>query len=156
MRTSEYQATAQRIAQQEMEAQAREDAMLALRLTALEEAGQERERRRARRRSRRHAQMAMVDPATAAAVASEGDVSEAVRVLQFQEIDENDFEVLLELDNDGAGRGAGLCGKGRGLSGEAIEASLESETACGARLSESCVICMSDYEPGDEVGQCLM
>lgn len=147
------QATAQRIAQEELESQAQEDAILALRLTAWEEAERERELARARRRSRRQAQATLPNAATAAAVARQGDVSEAVRILQYQEIDENDFEVLLELDEDGPGAGTGLCGKGRGLSDEAVEASLRHEIAGASRLSDTCVICMMSYELGDEVSQ---
>lgn len=136
-----------------MEDQARDDAILALRLTALEEAGQERERRRARHR-RRIQQPYILDPATAAAIASEGDVSEAIRMLQYQDIDENDFNVLLELDEEGGGVGAGLCGPSRSLTEEAIEAALRPSIVSGDRTSESCMICMSDYELNEEVRWC--
>lgn len=156
------QATAQRIAQQELEAQAREDEQLALRLTALEEASHlEREGRRAARRRLRQDSNAFSPPRagsvfavshspTAAAVAAEGVVSEAVRVLQFQDIDENDFEVLLGLDEDG-GAGGRCCAGGKGLTEKAMEEVLQRGLVSEDRLSERCAICMTDYELNEEV-----
>lgn len=154
------QATALRLAKQEEEEQAREDAQLALRLTEFEEAGREQRAERARRRAarrharsvRRYAQSAGLDPAVAAAAfAAEGSaVPEAVRALQFQDIDENDFETLLELDA-GGGASGGCCSGEKGLSEAVLEATLQPVEASGARLTESCAICMADYEEGDKV-----
>lgn len=82
-----------------------------------------------------------------------GAVSDAVRALQFQDIDENDFETLLALDEAG-GEGGRCCAGGKGLAEEAVEAVLQTGTAGGARLEESCAICMEEFELGDEVRVC--
>lgn len=148
-----------RIAKQEQEAQAREDERFALVLAAREEAGVERRlHRRLHRRLRRNAANAAVaaealglDPAVAAAVAAGGEVSEAVRALQFQEIDENDFETLLALDDSG-GSGGRTCAGKRGLSEHSMASVLEVERVqAGSRLEESCAICMADFELDEQV-----
>ncbi|CAN0398548.1 unnamed protein product, partial [Laminaria digitata] len=149
------QAAAIRLAKQEQEYQAREDEVLALRLAAREEANEERRayvRRLHRRAARRNnsARPLVLDPATAAAVATGEEVSEAVRALQFQDIDENDFETLLALDEAGGAEG-GCCAGGRGLTERAVEEVLESARAAGQRLTESCAICMSDFELDEEI-----
>lgn len=77
-------------------------------------------------------------------------MSDAVRALQFQDIDENDFETLLALD-EGGGAGGGCCNGQRGLSEEAMGAALQPATASGTRLTETCAICMCDYELDEEV-----
>ncbi|CAB1120627.1 unnamed protein product [Ectocarpus sp. CCAP 1310/34] len=163
-------AAARRIAKQEQEAQAREDELLALRLAAREEAGAERRasRRRVQRRSsassaRRNAAAGYISPDSnhpAVASAAGGDrgggaegaaaVSDAIRALQFQDIDENDFETLLALDEAG-GEGGRCCAGGKGLAEEAMEAALQAGTAAGARLEESCAVCMEEFGLGDEI-----
>eukprot|EP00903_Cladosiphon_okamuranus_P007197 g6988.t1 len=77
-------------------------------------------------------------------------VSDAVRALQFQDIEANDYETLLALD-EGGGEGGRCCAGGRGLTEEAVEAVLRPEKAAGARLEESCAICMTDFEADDEI-----
>lgn len=172
-----HQAAARRFAKQEQEAQAREDELLALRLAAREEASAE--RRAARRRdnvSRRNARRSTIPaghlgfdnpPVAAAALAAlvgggagaggaagggggTVGVSDAVRALQFQDIEANDYETLLALD-EGGGEGGRCCAGGRGLTEEAVEAVLRPEEAAGGRLEESCAICMTDFEMDDEV-----
>ena len=147
------QAAAIRLAKQEQEHQAREDEVLALRLAVREEEDVERRAhaRRLHRNARRNSASTLVlDPATAAAVATGEEVSEAVRVLQFQDIDENDFETLLALDDAGGAEGR-CCAGGRGLTERAVEEVLENARAGGQRLTESCAICISDFELDDEV-----
>ncbi|CAM9394011.1 unnamed protein product [Ectocarpus sp. 12 AP-2014] len=166
----EDEAAARRFAKQEQEAQAREDELLALRLAAREEAGAERRasRRRVQRRSnassaRRNSAPGYISPDSnhpAVASAAGGDrsggaegaaaVSDAVRALQFQDIDENDFETLLALDEAG-GEGGRCCAGGKGLAEEAMEAVLQTGTAAGARLEESCAVCMEEFGLGDEI-----
>lgn len=77
-------------------------------------------------------------------------MSEAVRALQFQDIDENDFETLLALD-DAGGEGGRCCGGGKGLTEEAVDGALQPGKAIGVRLEESCAICLLDFELDDEV-----
>ncbi|CAN0234935.1 unnamed protein product, partial [Ectocarpus sp. 8 AP-2014] len=156
----EDEAAARRFAKQEQEAQAREDELLALRLAAREEAGAERRasRRRVQRRSnassaRRNSVPGYISPDSnhpAVASAAGGDLSDAVRALQFQDIDENDFETLLALDEAG-GEGGRCCAGGKGLADEAMEAVLQTGKAAGARLEESCAVCMEEFGLGDEV-----
>ncbi|CAM9444461.1 unnamed protein product [Ectocarpus sp. 4 AP-2014] len=166
----EDEAAARRFAEQEQEAQAREDELLALRLAAREEAGAERRafRRRVQRRSnassaRRNSAPGYISPDSnhpAVASAARGDrsggaegaaaVSDAVRALQFQDIDENDFETLLALDEAG-GEGGRCCAGGKGLAKEAMEAVLQTGAAAGARLEESCAVCMEEFGLGDEI-----
>ncbi|CAM9381966.1 unnamed protein product [Ectocarpus fasciculatus] len=164
----EDEAAARRFAAQEQEAQAREDELLALRLAAREEAGAERRRasrRRVQRRgnassARRNSAPGYISPdSNHPAVALGWDdptrgegaaVSDAVRALQFQDIDENDFETLLALDEAG-GEGGRCCAGGKGLTEEAMEAVLQTGTAAGARLEESCAVCMEEFGLGDEV-----
>ncbi|CAM9336986.1 unnamed protein product, partial [Scytosiphon promiscuus] len=43
------------------------------------------------------------------------------------------------------------CAGGRGLTEDAVEGVLQSATAAGKRLEESCAICMVDFELGDEI-----
>ncbi|CAM9358518.1 unnamed protein product [Ectocarpus sp. 6 AP-2014] len=156
----EDEAAARRFAKQEQEAQAREDELLALRLAAREEAGAERRasRRRVQRRSnassaRRNSVPGYISPDSnhpAVAAAAGGDLSDAVRALQFQDIDENDFETLLALDEAG-GEGGRCCAGGKGLADEAMEAVLQTGKAAGARLEESCAVCMEEFGLGDEI-----
>lgn len=162
-----FQAAARRFAKQEQEAQAREDELMALRLAAREEANAE--RRAARRRenmNRRNARrdtipadhLAFENPAVAAAaVAALGGVgggsvgvSDAVRALQFQDIEADDYETLLALD-EGGGEGGRCCAGGRGLTEEEVGTVLREEKAAGGRLGETCAICMTDFELDDEV-----
>ena len=89
-------------------------------------------------------------PATAAAVATGGEVSDAVLALQFQDIDANDFEALLTLDEQG-GVGGRTCGGGRGLSEQVVEDLLRSGKVAAGGLEESCAICLVGYEVGEEV-----
>ena len=146
---------------------------MALRLAAREEASAG--RRAARRRNARRNtipdghHVAFDNPAVAAAAlaalvrggAREGGpaggetggavgVSDAVRALQFQDIEANDYETLLALD-EGGGEGGRCCAGGRGLTEEEVESVLRPEKAAGARLEESCAICMADFELDDEV-----
>ncbi len=171
------QAAARRFAKQEQEAQAREDELLALRLAAREEASAERRAARHRRNARRHSAPGSsggggggrrrgFDNSTAAAAAlaaaavmgggaggageAADGVSDAFRALQFQDIEANDYETLLALD-EGGGAGGRCCAGGRGLTEEAAGEVLRPERAEGQRLEESCAICMSDFELGDEV-----
>lgn len=81
-------------------------------------------------------------------------VSDAVRALQFQDIDATDYETLLALD-EGGGEGGRCCAGGRGLTEEAVEAVLRPEEAAGERLEESCAICMAEFELDDEVRACM-
>lgn len=156
-RPTRRQAAAWRFVKEEQETQARRDERLALRLAARESAGMERRASRRRvhrgRSARRNSSpahlMSDANAAVAAAVGREG-VSDAVRALQFQDIEANDYETLLALD-DAGGEGGRCCAGGKGLTEEAMEGVLQAGVAAGEMLKESCAICLLDFELGDEV-----
>lgn len=154
------QATAWRLANEEQERQHQRDELLALHLAARENAGMERRasRRRvahqgARRSSSPGPPLSDADAAAVAAAAAFGGgdgVSDAVRALQFQDIEADDYETLLALDEAG-GEGGRCCAGGKGLTEEAVDAALRAGVAAGEMLEESCAICLLDYELDDEV-----
>lgn len=100
------------------------------------------------RRAQRHSYV--LNPAAAAAVATGDEVSDAVRALQFQEIDENDFETLLTLDEQG-GVGGRNCAGQRGLDDDFSEGLLRPWTRTATGEEDLCSICLDDYSEDKEV-----
>lgn len=104
------------------------------------------------RRSQRHSDRAsyVLNPAAAAAVATGDEVSDAVRALQFQDIDENDFDTLLTLDEQG-GVGGRNCAGRRGLDEDVLRGLLGPWTGTATGEEELCSICLDDYGENKKV-----
>lgn len=100
------------------------------------------------RRAHRHSYV--LDPAAAAAVATGDEVSDAIRALQFQDIDENDFDTLLTLDEQG-GVGGRNCAGRRGLDDDFVKGLLRPWTETVTGEEELCSICLDDYTEDKEV-----